>query len=113
VATIQDKKKRIILYSKHSEQKQMKNQQPTPGDGPLAPLLLQSGQRGKTEKKNERPGSSIANLERGERLALRIDGRVEPQVLSAESAPDGVVSDGGAEARAGAGERRCGARAGP
>ena len=65
------------------------------------------------EKKNERPGSSIANLERGERLALRIDGRVEPQVLSAESAPEGVVGDGGAEARAGAGERRCGARAGP
>jgi hypothetical protein len=63
-------------------------------------------------RKNKRPRSNIANLEGGKRPALWIDGSVEPQVLTAESAPEGVVGNGGAEARAGAGERRCGARAG-
>lgn len=60
----------------------------------------------------KKPELRWEDLEGRERPALGVDGRVEAQVLSAEAAPEGVVRYGGAEALAGAGERRGGARAG-
>lgn len=54
----------------------------------------------------------MANLEGGEWPVLGIEGHVEAEVLGAELAPERLVVHGRAEARAGAGECRGGARAG-
>ena len=75
---------------------------------PLIPTILTKG----GNKETNQPELRSADLERRERLAVGVHGRVEPQVLCAEAAPKGFVGDGGAEAGAGAGERRGGARPG-
>lgn len=64
------------------------------------------------KQKNEATRRRSADLEGRERPAVGVDRRIESQVLGAEAAPEGFVGDGVAEARAGAGEHRGGARAG-
>lgn len=74
----------------------------------MIPAALAKG----VERKTKKPGPRSADLEGREGLAPRVDGRVQAQVPGAEAAPEGFIGDGVAEAPAGAGERRGGARAG-
>ena len=113
VATVQGQKNikssnvPITITEQHEEKKK---RQPDCAERSLASDSYNSHKGG--NKETNQPELRLADLERRERLAVGVHGRVEPQVLGAEAAPKGFVGDGGAEAGAGAGEHCGGARPG-